>query len=97
MATVGSYAQVGIIVSNTAKQILSKYQHRPVHIVMQLHSVPGQNFRLHIFDKYVVFNNFSLKLVPVFTLAATMKPATQCNKIPSFFKIKILHDWELQN
>jgi len=75
MATVGRYAQVGIFVSNKAKQILSKYQHCPVHIVIQLCSVPGQNFRLHIFDKDVVFNNFSLKLLTVFTLVARMKPA----------------------
>jgi hypothetical protein len=72
----GSYVQVGIIVSDTAKQISSKYQHRPVHIVTQLRSVPGQNFRLHIFDKDVVFNNFSLKFITVFTLVVRTKPAT---------------------
>jgi hypothetical protein len=75
MATVGRYAQVGIIVSNTAKQIFSKYQHCPEHVAIQLRPVPGQNFRLHILDKDV-FNNFSLTLLTAFTLVARMKPGT---------------------
>lgn len=72
----GRYAQVGVIVSNRAKHILSRYQHCPVHIVTQLCSVSGQNLRLYISDTDFALKNFSLKLLTVFTLVARMKPGT---------------------
>jgi hypothetical protein len=51
-----------------------------------------------LFDKDVIFNNFSLTLRTVFTPVARMTLEHNAKvTIPSFFKIKILHDWEVQN